>query len=432
MKWNKLQNWMIALLLVSTICLTYSIWSYTMGTSGLGLLYRALGVERQESVQYAGYEELSYALRVLTPLRCAVRASEGAGLYGTTDRETASVCFEKVGSLLAEALETAQAPEAIRDEEWRDALSGTMFFLDFGGQVPLSSLAQLLGVQTPESLPAQVRYLTLNVRGGSDGAVLYYMDADRKLWRCGTDAEAAYLTALVTEWTANGFRFAYEEALTDAAEPLLLAPSDTVPALEVSNALSTGAEADFDRIMEGVLESLGFNAYRPGVYSESDGTKVYVEEERTLRVAGNGRMMYFDPVSANLAGGEPDAVEKTARIAEAAHMVSEIMTAYLGDAELFLLDTGYDAERQQFTVRFGVECGGVRILTERGYAAALSFKESTLCAAELELRTYRRTGTNSAVIPASQALAAASRVEGLGLYYRADGNTVKSGWFIEE
>ena len=142
-RWNKLQNALIAALLVSTLLLTYTIWSYTLGTSGTGLLRRAFGVEEPESVRYAGYEELSYALRVITPLSCAVRDSEGSGLYGTADRETASACFERVSSLLAEALETAQTPQEARLAEWRRALSGTMLLAMPAENSAISSSASL-------------------------------------------------------------------------------------------------------------------------------------------------------------------------------------------------------------------------------------------------------------------------------------------------
>ena len=427
---NKLKNAVIAALLVSTLLLTYTIWSYTLGTSGTGLLRLAFGVEAPESVHYAGYEELSYALRVITPLSCAVRESRDGALYGTTDRETASACFERIGSLLAEALETAQTPREATAAEWRSALGGTMVFLDFGGRVPLSTLARLLGAQAPEDLTADARYVAVCVQGSGDraAAVLYYMEADGTVQRCRTEADADYLSMLTAEWTPNGYRFAFEERLTDSA--MLLMPSDTIPALDISNPLSTAAEADFDRIMENVLESLGFNAYRPSVYSESDGTRVYVEEERTLRAYGNGRVTYSDPGAAGTGSAEPSAAEKTAQIAEAAHLASQIVTSYLGDARLFLLDTDYDDGA--FTVRFGVECGGMRILTKRGNVASLTFRDSVLCAAELELRTYRRNGTSVTVLPASQALAAAGSARDFGLYYREEDGAVKAGWYIGE
>ncbi len=432
--WNKVQNCLIAALLISILLLTYRIWSYTMGTEGLELLRRAFGVEEEEAVHYTGYEERSTALRVLTPLSCAVRASRGSELYGTTDRETASACLERIGPQLAEALETAGMPEEAKEKEWRAALSDTMFFLSFGGRVPLPALAQLLGAQAPQALEQEARYLVLRVEGERDSArvVLYYMDGERTVHRCRTGADAAYLVSLAAEWTPNGYRFAHEEKPVDTPEALLLMPAEALPALELSNALSTAAEADFDRIMEGVLESLGFNAYRPSVYSESDGTKVYVEEERTLRVATNGRLTYEDPAAAENEGERPNSAEQTARIAEAAQLASGILSSYLGDAGLFLLDTGYNARTGMYTVRFGVECGGVRILTERGYAASLSFRGTALCAAELEMRTYRRTGENIAVIPTTQALAASVRMEGFGLYYRVEAGTVKAGWYVGE
>ena len=53
-------------------------------------------------------------------------------------------------------------------------------------------------------------------------------------------------------------------------------------------------------------------------------------------------------------------------------------------------------------------------------------------AENLELRTYRRTGENIAVIPTTQALAASTRMEGFGLYYRVEGGSVKAGWYVGE
>lgn len=431
---NVLKDIACVALLCTAIALTYAVWSYTMGVSGIGLLLRAFGVEEQTAALYPGYEELSYAVRAVTPLGCAVRADQNAGLYGTTDRETSSACFERMGAVLAEALATAEEPSLATSYQWRDALSGTMVFMDFGGRVPLAALARLLGAQAPESLTDAARYVVLSIEESEEGrrAALYYKSDGRTILRCQTDADADYLIALVSDMLANGYHFAYEEGLADAREVLLLTPRTTVPEITAHNVLVTAAESDYDRIMEDVLKGFGFNAYMPRVYNESDGTRVYVEEERTLRVSSDGRIAYYDPLAAGKEAYMPDEEEQTARIAEAARLASGILASYAGDAELFLLDASYDEESELFIVRFGAECGSIRILTERTATATCEFRGGELCAANLELVTYRLTGANTAIIPATQALAAAPYTEGFGLYYRAGKNRVDAGWYVEQ
>ena len=426
----KLKNIACVVLLCTALALTYMVWSYTMGVSGMGLLRRAFGVEKQETALYPGYEEMSYATRAVTPLSCAVRAETGAGLYGTTDRETASACFEKMGAVLAEALETAEDPSPATSYQWRDALSGTMVFMDFGGRVPLAALARLMGAQPSESMQGAARYVVLAVEDGT--AVLYYKSDDRTILRCRTEADAAYLISLAAEQTANGYRFAYEEDLADAREVLLLTPQTSVPEVTEHRVLDTSSESDYDRITKDVLEGFGFNAYMPRVYNESGGTRVYVEEERTLRVYADGQIAFQNPQEETAAGYAPDTEEQTARIAQAAQLAYGILSSYLGDAELFLLEAAYNEETERFCVRFGAECGGIRILGERRAVAVCEFFGGELETAYIDLVTFRRTGANTGIIPAAQALAAAPYTDGFGLYYRADGETVHAGWYVEK
>ncbi|MGN1074913.1 MAG: hypothetical protein ACI4QB_07965, partial [Eubacteriales bacterium] len=179
-------------------------------------------------------------------------------------------------------------------------------------------------------------------------------------------------------------------------------------------------------------EGFGFNAYMPRVYNESGGTRVYVEEERTLRVYADGHIAFQNPQEETAAGYAPDMEEQTARIAQAAQLAYGILSSYLGDAELFLLEAAYNEETERFCVRFGAECGGIRILGERSAVAVCEFFGGELETAYIDLVTFRRTGANTGIIPAAQALAAAPYTDGFGLYYRADGETVHAGWYVEK
>ncbi len=426
---NRIANLVCLALVASALVLTYEIWSHIMGQSGWGLLLRAFGAGEEETAVYSGYEELSYAVSAITPLRCAVRPGEGEGLYGTQDRETASACFERFGALLAEALETAEKPESASREDWEKALSGTMLFLDLGGRVPVATLAQLLGAEVDETLSAEGRMIVLALRDGE--AVLYTAGGSGEILHARTQADADYLATLAAEYAGNGFRFAHEAGAAAGEDTLLLTPETSVAELEAYNALETASEADSDRIVSGILENLGFNAYMSGAYSESDGTRVYVEEERTLRVSPDGRILYEDSGDAAEGTQTLSQEEKTACIADASRMASRLLSAYLGDARLFLLEAGTDSDGL-FRVSFGAECGGIRILTQRGAMAEFFFDGTQLRRASAQLHGYRRTGGSTEIIPALQALAAAQSTKGFGLYYLAADSGIRAGWYTEE
>lgn len=422
---NLCKNLLVVLLILSALYMTTLVWSYTMGVSEIELINRALGRERQETVLYPNYAELSYALRVVTPLKCAVRASEGAGLYSTPDGDTASTCFETAQVVLAEALETAGEPILSTSYQWREALSGTMVFLDFDGCFPLDTLARLIGAEPPDYLTADARYIVLSIR--EDRVVLYYKTDERTIYCMDTESDAEYLRKLCGDYVGNGSRFAYEENLADARDVLLLRPELTCTGLTAQSVTAIASESDTNRIMTAVLEGFGFKAYTARAYREKDGTQVYVDEERTLRVGTDGYVTYYNPAKLS-SDTAPTGEASTARIAEAARLVSEMLTPTLGDARLYLQSGSYDAQTGLYTVRFGAAYDGIRILGEPGFTARVEFRGAELVAADVCLTSYRASGTVN-LIPASQALAAASSTAGFGLYYSVTDSGVEAGWY---
>lgn len=429
--YNHLRNAACVVLFFTALFLIYQIWSSAMGTTELELFRYAFSGKNTEEQFYPGYAEQSWALDVITPLSCSVRAGNGVGLYGTANRETASVCFEKVSAVLAEALETAGEPEKVSDEIWQEALSGTMVYMRFGGNIPIATLARILGAEMSEAQSDAAESLVLAVSETSENgeiSVLYQNEAG-EVFRMDTSAGAQFLISVCSETEPNGYCFSHELGTGKTHETILLQPEASVQELTTVSVLESSAETDANRFIEGILESFEFNAYMPHSYRESDGTQVYVDEERILRVGVDGWVSYYDPAADRNVSYEPNTGEKAARIAEAAKIASEAEASFIGDARLYLMDAVYDEESGLYTVRFGAESNGIPILNDRGYSVRVEIRGTETVAVDFLLRSFHNTGGSIAVLPAVQAAAAAMDKQGFGLYYVLNESTISAGWY---
>lgn len=428
--YNQLRNAACVILVFTALLLIYQIWSMAVGTSKFNLLRRAFFNRDVQEQYYPGYAEQSWALDVITPLCCAVRSGSGAGLYGTPNRETASVCFEKVSAVLAEALETSKAPVEVSDVQWQEAMSQTMVYMKFGGNIPLATLAGILGAEAPSGLTDTAACLILSVAGEPDGKImLLYQNSDGINCRLETMADMQYLTSICQEAVPNGYCFEWELIGEDAHEAVLLQPNAQVPELTAVSILEASAETDANRFLDGILENFEFNTYMPHSYRESDGTQVYVDEERQLRVSVDGWVSYFDLEADRNSAYDPDEGEKAVRIAEAAKAASAAEASFTGDAKLYLMDAVYNEENGLFIIRFGAEYGGYPILNDRGYAVQVEFRGTELVSVNFLLRSFHNTGGNIAVLPSAQAIKAAHNKRGFGLCYVLNKGTISAGWY---
>lgn len=359
------------------------------------------------------------------PFRMVVGGSQGR--YGIQyDQDALDDLFAQTSPLLGDALATAGEAETIDREQWQARLTdGTYIYFDFYTDVPLSTLRTWLkGSAAQRGLTGSARWLLLAEE--ADGSIsLCGGEEDGRYWRCATALSAElHLLSIVESITPNGAFFAFEDKTVDGiVEPYTLlddgTPQKTVYSSAVPTILSDEGQT------AALLNALSFGGQNRATVPEG---LLCVDGEDTLRLSGNGRVVYDDAGGGRYPAGEglSGAVEAAWGIAGAA------MGTLSGDAKLQLLsaremDGGY-------IVTFGYTLSGSPVyLYEGGWAASFVIRDGAVREFTIFLRTYTATAQQALLLPAGKAAAALSALTEeaceLIIRYVDDGGTVVSpGW----
>ena len=112
--------------------------------------------------------------------------------FGADSLTTLSDEFERAGTYLGEAVGSANGAEAVREAAFLTALRGEGLYFDFTTSLPLSVLADLLGVTAPEVGLSDVRRVLLSPTENGD-AILYVQDGAGRHYRFFTAASSSAL-----------------------------------------------------------------------------------------------------------------------------------------------------------------------------------------------------------------------------------------------
>ena len=376
----------------------------------------AVGPAVSPGAAAASSAEASAALR---PSAVAVRYG-GRVSAAALDGEAAQQAFRRFSALLGEALGSAGTPTEVTEAEFRGALGRDSVFFNPGAVFPLELLGGWLGVGAGEAGAHSADVLFLSVE---DGAVyLNFREPGAGFCRCPTAALAEPLAARMAEFRAPSAAFAYENALLEGVEPYALIPA-ALPEIPVLTAASALDAADIPALTEAV----GMNSRVAASYYDADGALVLTEDERTLRLGGDGSLLYRDPAAPDGAAAQDltAAASLAYRLAEAAAGRS------CGDAALVFsgIERGADGV---CTVFFDYSAGGIPILLPEGHAAAVTVANGAVRWAQLRLRHYTSTEETDALLPPLQA-AAAYAAQGGGtpaLAYLDFGGAVRCDWVV--
>lgn len=372
-----------------------------------GGLFQSLELGREPSGQISGLQDSSADLtRAASPLRITVTLrSEGEVERCSLqyDEDAADALFRRAAGLLMETLSSAEAPERVRESEWRQALAGAPgFCFDFQGEMPLSVLTGWLGGEL--SIPdAAVRRLVLTARG--DGAALYYYDLNAGVWcRCTTQVvSAVQLENALEGLSDDGAYYAFESETAGIMDPdTMLAPDvGEMRVCLAENPVSGGQSA-----LEGLMEDLGINLSGSVFYSAA-GDEVVRSGSDTLRLSKDGVVEYTGAEGGqghfpmDRIAGESEvfcAVESCRRLLEQA------VTPRCGLARLYL-----DAVEQTETgwkVRFEYRLNAVPVSLHTGPAAEFEISGGSITAFTLRLRRYTESEQEQLILPPIQAAAA--------------------------
>jgi len=362
-----------------------------------------------------------------TPLTLPVRIAVTGpyGRYGNTAVSTADESFLPFRQLLEQALNSASAPTLCSAAIFEDELRSPSLYCDFLSPLPLSVLAN--AVWTSNELPFRARYLLLS--GQDETAALYLWDGGSTCYRCSISLPLQELETAVNQYESGNTHFALD--LTESAQalaPFSLLP-DAVPAIPVLSA--SASLSGTDRL----LTQMDFNPNTNYRYPESDGSETVVEGDRSLRIRPNGIVVYSSGEESVLtieAQGEHPTLLEAALGANA--LLNELLAGTSGEAKLYL--TEIQQTGSVSTLCFNYQAGGIPIRFSNGQnAAEVTLEGAVVSDITLRFRQYVSAGTNSLLLPLTQALAIAAQQPGqeLSIGYVDNGSdSVSAGWLSDE
>lgn len=416
---NFIQNIIIILLSLSAAAL--------FAQTQLSSLDLTAGYDQSEPA--SGLTVSAAAADLAAPVRIAVTGDFGR--YGSAALTTADDAFtDPLGRRLLEALGSARDYAPCASSDFLRALDGPSLYYDFLEPLPLSILAGLAGggeeVSPREDLTA--RRLLIAPQNG--GAFLYLWDGGEGCLRAATAVSADSLSQAIGLYELGNASFAKDggpdspEAKLDPCS-LLPAEPPALPSFTLGDPLD--ASADW------LLSALGFHARTRTRHTESNGTELIMDGDRTLRIRPDNTVYYQSGRESTLtvaSSGEQPTLREAAL--GTGSLLSGLLSPVSGESRLWLQSLRRSGDA--IILCFGYQAGGVPIrFQDGGFAAEVTLTGASVTAMTLRLRQYSLSEEPSLLLPLPQALAVAAASPGkeLSIGYVERGGTCKACWLCD-
>ena len=367
------------------------------------------------------------AAELAAPVRTAVTGDYGrcGGLTCTTGDP---VFADPLGRRLLEALGSARDYAPCSRGDFLRALRGPSLYYDFLEPLPLSVLAGLLGggedVSPREDLSAR-RLLIVPQEGG---AVLYLWDGGENCFRASTAVSSDSLEQVISRYELGDASFAMDGGgLERELDPCSLLPAQPpeLPSFTLGDPLAGGTDW--------FLSALGFNPRSRTRHTESSGTELIIDGDRTLRIRPDNTIHYQS-------GNEPilrvKAAEDLPTAREAAlgagSLLSSLLAPVSGELQPWLQSLRRSGDVT--ALRFGYQLKGVPVrFQDGGFAAEITLTGSAVTALSLRFRQYNAAEEPSLLLPLPQALAVAAASPGkeLSIGYVERGGECRAYWLSD-
>lgn len=415
---NLIQNILITLLSISALALFTQTQLYSLNLTA--------GVDAASGT--AGPSLSAGAAELAAPVRVAVTGDYGR--YGSVALTTGDESFiDPLGRRLLEALGSARDYTACTQEDFLKALSGPSLYYDFLNPLPLSVLAGLLDGGTEVSPREDLSARRLLIALQESGAALYLWDGGAECFRASTAVSAESLGQVIGRYELGAAAFAMD-AEPDTPErtlnPCSLLPAEP-PLLPAFTAGDPLASTDW------LLTALGFNPRSRTRHTESNGTELIMDGDRTLRVRPDNSVQYQsgeDPSLRITAAGEIPTAREAAL--GAGTLLSGLLGNVSGEAQPYLRSIRRSGEVT--VLRFGYQARGVPVLfQDGGFAAEVTLTGTSVTAMTLRFRQYTLLDEPSLLLPLAQALAVAAATPGkeLSIGYVERGGECRAAWLCE-
>ena len=367
------------------------------------------------------------AAELAAPVRTAVTGDYGrcGGLTCTTGDP---VFADPLGRRLLEALGSARDYAPCSRGDFLRALRGPSLYYDFLEPLPLSVLAGLLGggedVSPREDLSAR-RLLIVPQEGG---AVLYLWDGGENCFRASTAVSSDSLEQVISRYELGDASFAMDGGgLERELNPCSLLPAQPpeLPSFTLGDPLAGGTDW--------FLSALGFNPRSRTRHTESSGTELIIDGDRTLRIRPDNTIHYQsgnEPILRVKAAGDLPTAREAAL--GAGSLLGSLLAPVSGELQPWLQSLRRSGDVT--ALRFGYQLKGVLVrFQDGGFAAEITLTGSAVTALSLRFRQYNAAEEPSLLLPLPQALAVAAASPGkeLSIGYVERGGECRAYWLSD-
>ena len=366
------------------------------------------------------------AEELAAPVRTAVTGDYGR--CGGMALTTADPAFaDPLGRRLLEALGSARDYVPCARADFLRALRGPSLYYDFLEPLPLPVLAALLGGGEEVSQDLSARRLLIVPQDG--GSALYLWDGGEGCFRASTAVSADSLEQVIGRYELGDASFAMDgNGLERDLDPCSLLPAQppALAAYTLGDPLAGGTDW--------LLSALGFNPRSRTRHTESNGTELIMDGDRTLRIRPDNSVHYQSGDEPSLrvksAGETPTAREAALG---AGSLLSGLLSPVSGEARPWLQSLRRSGEVT--VLRFGYQLQGVPVrFQDGGFAAEVTLTGSAVTALTLRFRQYAAAeGESSLLLPLPQALAVAAADPGkeLSIGYVERGGECRAYWLSD-
>ena len=339
--------------------------------------------------------------------------------------------FTQFSSALGEALGSSGEPKEISIEQWQNALRESGVFFDYLYPQPLSAIAGWLGMKISSSASsAEARRLYIGNKNGN--IILYYINEENgTIYSCDTKASFSSLTFKINNYNMGSAKFAFE--MGDEyknLDPYFIFSGESTKLRSVG--ASNPLQNNFP--LESLLSIFGINSRSASKYPETDGSIVYVEGDKSLRIDTTGKVLFSVMGKSGIAiPYNTDELTITDSISACSQIVESSLGLISGDGKLGLTSIKNSSSYPTFTtINYGYYIGGLPVtLPNDTFAASFQISGGAITRAEFYFRQYNYTGDSASALPEKQATAIVKVSGGEPiLTYEDSGNGVTSMWII--
>lgn len=389
---NLVQNILITLLSLSAVVLFAQTQLYNLNLTG-------------GSGEMAPAQSAAPAAELTAPVRAAVTGDYGR--HGGVALTTGDAAFaDPLGRRLLEALGSARDYSPCAGADFLRALRGPSLYYDFLEPLPLSVLAALLGGGEDVSPREDVSARRLLIAPQDGGTVLYLWDGGESCFRASTAVSIDSLEQVISRYELGDASFAMDgKGPERSLDPCSLLPGQPpeLPAFTLGTPLAGGTDW--------LLSALGFNPRSRTRHTESNGTELIMDGDRTLRIRPDDSVHYQSGDEPSLrvkASGEtPTAREAALGVGS---LLSGLLSPVSGEARPWL--QGLRRSGDVTVLRFGYQLEGLPVrFQDGGFAAEVTLTGSAVTALTLRFRQYEPAEESSLLLPLPQALAVAAAAD---------------------